>query len=134
MIAFHVVDRKEDLNNSGTSAYVLAFQGEGNWRLVAYYDDHIRRGLGWGSNVNDGERPLAYGEDVKLDRVKGNRFRLEVRGNHIEVWIDGRKIVDVIDEEMDEPIDGRTLDHGGVAFVGAYDAMIRLRNFEMTKL
>ena len=35
---------------------------------------------------------------------------------------------------MDEPIGGRTLDHGGVAFTGGFDAMIRLEEFSLTKL
>jgi hypothetical protein len=71
---------------------------------------------------------------VKLDPAKGNRFRIDVLGTRIQVWMDGRQIVDVVDERMGEPVGGRTLDHGGVAFVGGFDAMIRLRSFEMTKL
>jgi hypothetical protein len=31
-------------------------------------------------------------------------------------------------------IGGRTIDHGGAAIVGGFDAMIRLRSFEMTNL
>ncbi len=57
-----------------------------------------------------------------------------MRGERIQVWIDGRKIADVVDERMGEVIGGRALDHGGVAFCGGFDAMIRLRSFEMTPL
>jgi hypothetical protein len=134
MIAFHVVDRKESFNESGTSAYILGFEGEGNWSLTAQYNSYCRQPQGWGNSRSDGERRLASGTDVKLDPAKGNRFRIDVLGTRIQVWMDGRQIVDVVDERMGEPVGGRTLDHGGVAFVGGFDAMIRLRSFEMTKL
>ncbi len=134
MIAFHVVDKKESFNESGTSAYILGFEGPGNWSLAAYRNHYCRQPKGWGSPGGDHERKLAGGPDVALDPVKGNRFRIDVVGNRIQVWVDGRKIADVADEEMGEPISGRTLDHGGVAFVGGFDAMIRLRSFRVTKL
>ena len=134
MIAFHVVDKKESFNESGTSAYILGFEGPGNWSLTAQYNNYCRQPRGWGNNQSDGERRLAGGSDVALDPVRGNRFRIEVRGDRIRIWIDGRKIVDLVDAQMGEPIGGRTLDHGGVAFVGGFDAMIRLRSFEITPL
>ena len=134
MIAFHVVDMKESFNESGTTAYILGFEGEGNWSLTALYNSYCRQPLGWGSSQSDGERRLAGGRDAKLDPVEGNRFRIDVMGTRIQVWMDGRKIVDVQDKQMSEPIGGQTLDHGGVAFVGGFDAMIRLRSFRITKL
>ena len=134
MIAFHVVDKKESFNESGTSAYILGFEGPGNWSLTAQYNNYCRQPRGWGNNQSDGERRLAGGSDVALDPVRGNRFRIEVRGDRIRIWIDGRQIVDLVDAQMGEPIGGRTLDHGGVAFVGGFDAMIRLRSFEITHL
>ncbi len=134
MIAFHVVDRKESFNESGTSAYVLGFEGPGDWSLSAYRNNYCRQSKGWGNPGSDDEYKLAGGSDVALDPAKGNRFRIEVRGERIQVWIDGRKIADVVDERMGEVIGGRALDHGGVAFCGGFDAMIRLRSFEMTPL
>ena len=134
MIAFHVVDKKESWNEAGTSAYVLGFEGPGNWSLTAHYNSYCRQPKGWGNSQSDGDRRLAGGSNVSLDPVEGNRFRIDVLGTRIQVWIDERKIVDVVDEQMGEPIGGRTLDHGGVAFVGGFDAMIRLRSFRITKL
>ena len=134
MIAFHVVDKKESWNEAGTSAYILGFEGEGNWSLTAHYNSYCRQPQGWGNSQSDGDRRLAGGSNARLDPVEGNRFRIDVLGTRIQVWIDGRKIVDVVDEQMGEPIGGRTLDHGGVAFVGGFDAMIRLRSFRITKL
>ncbi len=134
MIAFHVVDRKESFNERGTSAYILGFEGEGNWSLAAHYNNYCRQPQGWGSWGGDGERKLASGSDAKLNRAEGNRLRIELRGKRIRVWLDERQLVDLVDEQMDERIGGQTLDHGGVAFVGGFDAMIRLEEFSLTRL
>ena len=66
--------------------------------------------------------------------VEDRGGRIEVRGQRIQVWVDDRQIADVTDEKMDEPIGGQTLDHGGVAFVGEFDAMIWIKNFSATRL
>ena len=134
MIAFHVVDRKESFNERGTSAYILGFEGEGNWSLAAHYNNYCRQPQGWGNWGGDAERKLASGSDAKLDREKGNRLRIELRGKHIQVWLDDRRLVDLVDEEMDQANGGQRLDHGGVAFVGGFDAMIRLEEFSMVPL
>ena len=133
-IAFHVADRKESFNESGTSAYVLGFEGPGNWGLTAYRNNYCHQSKGWGAPGSDYERKLAGGSDVALDPVRGNRFRIEVRGERIQIWIDDLQIVDVVDPQMGDVVGGQSLDHGGVAFIGGFDAMIRLRAFSITSL
>ncbi|MEY4490091.1 MAG: hypothetical protein RIQ79_2599, partial [Verrucomicrobiota bacterium] len=133
-IFFHIADRKESWNENGFSGYNIGFEGDGNWSLNAYYNSYCHTAVGYGDNRNDGERKLASGTDAKLDPVNGNHFRLEVRGERIQIWLDERKLVDVVDPLMGEPIGGQTLDHGGVAFQGGFDAMFRLRKFSITHL
>jgi hypothetical protein len=39
-----------------------------------------------------------------------------VDGNRIQIWFDGKQIVDVEDERMPVEIGGHRLDHGGIGF------------------
>lgn len=133
-IFFHVVDAKESFNECGSSAYMFSVQGDGSWTLSCSYNDYCHTPVGWGNPRNDGQRTLGSGRGLKLDRENGNKFRLEVRGQHIQIWVDGEPVVDVTDEKMGETIGGKTLDHGGVGFLGGFDAMIWIRNFSATGL
>jgi hypothetical protein len=90
--------------------------------------------MGYGNPRKDAERKLASGRGLKIDRVNGNHFRIEVRGQHIQIRVDDQLVTDVTDEKMDQTIGGQTLDHGGVGFIGGFDAMIWIRNFSATGL
>jgi hypothetical protein len=77
---------------------------------------------------------LADGEGIQIDRENGNKFRIEVRGQRIQIWVDGEQIANITDEQMGESIGGKTLDHGGVGFHWGYDAMGWIRNFSLKPL
>jgi hypothetical protein len=133
-IMFHVADAKESFNERGSSMYTLSLSGDGTWNLSCAYNSYCRIPVGWGNPVNDGERRLAEGAGLRLDPREGNRFRIDVVGNRIQVWVDGRRIADVCDEEMPEPVGGKTLDHGGVGFHWGFDSMGWIRNFSARPL
>jgi hypothetical protein len=129
---FHVADAKENWNECGSSGYNFAIGGDGAWTLTCGYNEYCATPIGWGNMRNDGKRTLASGRGLKIDRTNGNKYRLEVRGQRIQIWVDGEHVVDVTDEKMDEMIGGKTLDHGGVGFLWGYDAMGWIRNFSAT--
>ena len=133
-IHFHVADAKENWNQCGASMYSLSVQGDGNWSLLCTYNSYCRVPCGYGNPGSDGERKLASGEGLKIDRENGNKFRLEVRGKRIRIWVDGEQIADVTDDQMDETIGGQTLDHGGVGFDWGMDCMGWIRNFSLKPL
>lgn len=133
-ILFHVADAKESFNECGLSAYRLGVQGDGSWTLDCTYNDYCAQPVGWGNSRNDGTRSLASGSGLKVDRANGNKYRIDVRGQRIQIWFDGQQIVDVTDEKMGDIIGGQRLDHGGVAFQGGFDAMLWLRNFSARQL
>ena len=131
---FHVADAKENWNKCGASMYSLYVQGDGRWSLACDYNSHCRVPSGFGNPDKDGERKLASGEGLKIDRENGNKFSIEVRGQHIQIWVDGEQIADVTDEQMGETIGGQTLDHGGVGFHWGLDSMGWIRNFSLKPL
>ncbi len=134
VIFFHVADARENWNQRGSSMYALEVQGNGNWGLKCFYNAYCKVPEGYGNPVNDGERLLATGEGLKIDRERGNKFRIEVRGQNIKIWVDDAQIADVTDEQMDEKVAGQTLDHGGVGFHWGLDAMGWISNFSYRPL
>lgn len=133
-IFFHIADAKENWNECGTSCYCFDLHGDGTWGLRCVYNDYCAMPSGYGNHHIDGERQLAAGSGLHLDRVNGNHYRLELHGPHIQIWADDQPLVDVTDEAMSQPIGGQTLDHGGVGMVGGFDAMIWVKNFSATGL
>jgi hypothetical protein len=133
-ISFHVTDTKENWNQCGGSGYIFRVSGDGTWELECVYNDYCAVPMGYGNPRKDAERKLASGRGLKIDRVNGNHFRIEVRGQHIQIRVDDQLVTDVTDEKMDQTIGGQTLDHGGVGFIGGFDAMIWIRNFSATGL
>jgi hypothetical protein len=133
-VMFHVADLKESFNERGTSAYILSIHGDGSWDLVCTYNDYCAQPVGWGNPRNDGRRTLAAGSGLSIDRQTGNKYRIDVSGRRIQIWIDGQPIVDLTDDTMTKTIGGQTLDHGGAAFVGGFDAMFWLKNFSACQL
>jgi len=133
-ISFHVVDAKESWNECGGSMYTLSLGGDGSWSLGCAYNSYCHTPCGFGDPQNDGTRSLAEGKGLKFDAQYGNKFRVEVCGTGIRIWMDGEKIVDVRDAKMRDTIGGKTLDHGGVGFLWGYDSMGWVRNFSAGKL
>jgi len=133
-IMFHVVDLKESWNESGWSTYRLGLGGDGSWNIGCMYNQYCRVPVGYGDGRGDGERTLAEGKGLKLDSQNGNKFRIDVRGTRVEVWVDGAKIADVQDEKMRDSIGGKTLDHGGVGFDWVHDSMGWIRSFSAKRL
>jgi len=71
---------------------------------------------------------------LNIDRENGNKFRIEVSGQRIQIWVDGERIADVTDQQMGETIGGQTLDHGGVGFYWGMDSMGWIRNLSLKPL
>jgi hypothetical protein len=133
-IVFHVADAKESWNERGSSRYYLNLSENGDWSLGCAYSSHCQTARGYGSPTNDGNRSLANGSGLKLDPKAGNKIRIDVRGKHIQVWVDGERIADVQDDKMGEPIGGQTLDHGGVGVTWGWECMGWIRNFSAEQL
>ena len=131
---FHVADAKESWNEKGGSYYGLGIAADGKWELTCVYNSYCNTPVGYGNPTKDGERMVVRGEGLATDPVNGNRFRLDVRGDRIAVWMDNRPVVDVRDEKMRECIGGTTLDHGGFGFSWGWENMGWVRNFSATKL
>jgi hypothetical protein len=128
-IMFHVVDCKESQNARGSSYYYFDIHGGGDWTLGSVYNSYCNQPVGWGNPKSDAERTLASGNGLSPDRVHGNKYRIDVAGKTIRVWMDGKKVVDFTDDQMDVAVGGVTLDHGGVGFGGGFESMIWIRNF-----
>lgn len=133
-IYFHVADAKESWNERGQSLYYLWVLGNGAWVVSSLYNEHCRTPVGYGPPHRDGARQLATGNGLKIDRVNGNKFRIELRGQRISIWVDGKQLVEVTDDKMGEKIAGQTLDHGGVGFHWGLDTMGWIRNFSARAL
>jgi hypothetical protein len=133
-IFFHVADARENWNERGNSYYLLGVRGDGTWALLCTYNNYCAVPVGYGNVHRDAERELAEGEGLRIDRVNGNKYAIELSGKRIRIWVDGDKIVDMIDNKMDETIGGQTLDHGGVGFHWGLDAMGWMRNFSLKAL
>jgi hypothetical protein len=134
-IMFHIANGSESWNDpKGGSSYSLGVQGNGKWELVCSYNDYCPAPLGYTQPINDGHRELAKGEGLKIDRQNGNKFRIDIAGQHIQIWVDSQKIVDLVDESMNENHKGTTIDHGGIGFHCGFDAMGWIRNFSLRKI
>jgi hypothetical protein len=128
-ISFHIANAKESWNERGSSAYGFNINADGSWTLGCGYNSYSASSSGWFSPKNDGSRVLAQGKGLKLDFVNGNRYRIDVVFQRIQIWVDDEKIVDVIDEKMSEEIGSIRLDHGGISVNGGFECMIWLRDF-----
>jgi hypothetical protein len=133
-IMFHVADLKESWNENGWSTYRLSVGADGSWGLACMYNMYCHVPSGYGDMRGDGERSLVSGKGLKIDSVNGNKFRIDVSGIRIQVWVDGEKIADVKDEKMPDCIGGTTLDHGGVGFDSTHDSMFWIRKFSVKRL
>lgn len=114
-IMFHVVYAFEKfVYGSSWSAYTLSFGADGSWSLGSSYYIHVP--AGWAIPSGENNRTLAQGRGLKFDHTDGNKFRIDVCGTHIQVWVDGAPLIDLRDEKMGERIGDQVLDHGGVGF------------------
>jgi hypothetical protein len=133
-VLFHVADAKESQNERGGSFYILGLHTDGSWELRAVYNTYCDQPLGWGSPRSDGERTLAHGAGLALDRQVGNRIRIDVLGNRIQIWFDDQSLADVVDDQMDKEIGGQRLDHGGIGFTGGFESMFWLKDVSVRAL
>ena len=131
-ILFHVVDAKESWNECGSTAYSFSISGDGGWKLSCGYNEYCASPVGFGNNRSDGKRTLTSGRGLKPDRVNGNKYRIEIRGQRIQIWMDDNQVVDFTDEKMNDSIGGKTLDHGGVGFHWPFESMGWIRSFSAT--
>ena len=133
-VVFHVADAKESWNERGSTWYALSLGADGTWSLGCAYNFHCRVPSGWGNPFSEGGRSLAQGRGLKINLKDGNKVRIDVCGNRIQVWVDGEQLADVRDEKMGEVIGDKTLDHGGVGFQWGHDSMGWIRNFSVKQM
>jgi len=133
-IGFHITDAKESWNERGGSSYNLGIQSDGSWTLGCVYNFYSPSRCGYSSPKLDAQRTLAQGKGIKIDQTNGNRYRIDVIGQRIQIWVDDEKIADVTDAKMSEEIGGMRIDHGGVAVSGGFECMIWLSNFSFRPL
>ncbi|MFT3787929.1 MAG: hypothetical protein QM770_17465 [Tepidisphaeraceae bacterium] len=133
-LMFHITDLKESQNERGSSYYVIGFHGDGSWELRAVYNAYCDQPMGWGSPHCDGERTLAHGNGLNLDRLNGNHVRIDVAGNRIQTWFDEANLLDVVDDQMATEIGGQRLDHGGIGFGGGFEGMFWIKNLSVRSL
>ena len=132
-IFFHVADAKENWNRCGSSMYVLEINGDGSWFLRCTYNEYSGTPIGYQYVRRDAERKLTSGRGLKIDRENGNKYVVEVIGQRIQIWVDGKQIADVTDPRMGETFGGQTLDHGGIGFAWGMDTMGWIRNVSLTR-
>ena len=132
-IFFHVADAKENWNRCGSSMYVLEVNGDGSWFLRCTYNEYSGTPIGYQYVRRDAERKLTSGRGLKIDRENGNKYVVEVIGQRIQIWVDGKQIADVTDPKMGETFGGQTLDHGGIGFAWGMDTMGWIRNVSLTR-
>jgi hypothetical protein len=133
-ILFHLADAKESQNERGNSCYMLGLHSDGSWELRAVYNTYCDQPIGWGSPRSDGERTLAHGAGLALDRQIGNHIRIDILGNRIQIWFDDQSLVDVVDNQMGQEIAGQRLDHGGIGFTGGFESMFWLKDVSVRAL
>lgn len=133
-IKFHVADAKESWNERGWSMYSLSLDADGVWSLDCSYNFHAGVPGGWGQLFSEGNRNLAEGRGLKFNPTDGNKFRIDVCGTRIQIWVDGEQLIDLRDEKMGERIGDQTLDHGGVGFEWEHECMGWIRNFSARQL
>ena len=108
-IYFHLAEAHESWNQRGGSGYNIGIHGNGTWDLSCCYNNYCPAPVGYAPPVKDGERQLAHGQGLKIDRELGNKFRIDVVGQRIRIWVDGEKIADLVDDKIDELIGGQRL-------------------------
>jgi hypothetical protein len=128
-VFFHVVALQEDWNVNGTSGYSLGFDRSGAWDLSCGYHGHCPGERGWNGWRDVGRRNLAKGDGLKVAIDKEHQIAVEVDGTNIRIWFDNQKIADVQDEKMNEPVNGVTLDHGGVSIGWPFEYQGWMKDF-----
>lgn len=133
-IMFHVTSATNSLPEDNWSMYALRLRWDGVWTLGCTFNNRGKTPPVPGKPQGERSRKLAEGKGLKFDPKEGNRFRIDVTGTRIQVWMDDEQLVDVEDDKMDEPMGDNTLDHGGVGFQWAADTMGWIRNFKVKAL
>ena len=133
LVGFHVVAFPESWNESGASYYSFQIAPDGSFALGCTYQDFFAQPRGFGKQRQAGHRELAQGKGPP-SKAAGSHLVLEVQGKHIRVWLDDQQVVDLTDEKMDEPIDGITLDHGGIGLGWTFEHSGWIADFKAQKL
>jgi len=130
---FHAADFKESWNQKGLSSYSLSINPAGKWALRCTYNQHCPSEIGYKSSVNDGLRTLAEGQTEGWKVSQPKRIAIEVVGKRIQVWVDGKELADVRDEDMDKEVGGVTLDHGGIGVQWGWEGMGWIGNLSVER-
>jgi hypothetical protein len=133
-IMFHVADATESWNDPGWSWYGLGLQSDGSWSLGSTYNFYCPSPSGYSSPRTDGGRTLAEGKGLTFDPENGNKIRIDVIKTRIQIWVDGKQIVDVRDEKMGERLGDQTLDHGGIGISWGFESMGWISKFSGKRL
>lgn len=113
LVKFHVVTYPENWNEDGKSHYTLEIKPNGAASLGCCYRFFCAQPVGHGNVRMSGYREIARGKGP-APKSAGSHLVLEVQGKCIRAWLDEQPLLEVTDGKMDQPIDGATLDHGGI--------------------
>ena len=133
-IMFRVADMRESWNDKGWSSYSFSMSPKGTWSVRSIYNHHCPGQRGYRKPLHDGVTTLAEGGGVSVANRKSNRVAIEIKGKRIQIWIDGKRLVDVTDDNMNKEVGGVKLDHGGVAVQFGFEGMGSISNFSATRL
>ena len=133
LLRFHVVSHPENWNEPDASFYDLNLGADGTWSLGCVYHFLCDQPMGHGHVRYDGSREVARGRGLQL-KADGNRLIFEVQGKRIRLWLDDKLVVDASDDKMTEPINGVTLDHGGIGLGCDFEFLGWIADFKAQKL
>jgi hypothetical protein len=133
LLRFHVVSHPENWNERDANFYDLNLGSDGTWALGCVYHFVCDQPMGHGHVSYDGSREVARGSCLQL-KAEGSRAIFEVQGQHIRLWLDDTLVVDASDDKMGEPINGVTLDHGGIGLGWDFEFLGWIADFKAQKL
>lgn len=134
IIGVRVVSHPESWNEDGLSACHIGFRSGGEWGVSINRGWRCDQPVGYGTIKSVEGRSIASGKGITLNPDKGNHVRIEVRGDRVQGWVDGRPIFDVTDKALSSAGEGPRLDHGGVMLQWVWESQGWMSNYKTTPL
>ncbi len=134
IIGVRVVSWPENWNENGMSACHFGFKSDGAWSVSVNRGAFCNHAIGYGRLQSVEGRTIARGTGIQVHPEKGNRVRIEVRGDRLRGWVDDRALFDLTDGALRSEGDGIRLDHGGVLVHWVWESQGWLANYKTTSL